>query len=317
MRPKSAKVLMVVALLCGAARSDAPSAQYLPPNSGGGGGGGNGYGGSRLGGGGSGFGATGGSGGSGYGGGSGGSGASGYGGSGGGTGGGASGPGEEGGKPEPFSFSYEVKDAESGNDYSHKAESDGNTVRGEYNVLLPDGRRQKVTYTADSQGYNADVQYEGEATSGAGAGRPGGASGPGGAGGYPSGRPSSPGGFGPSAGPSGGSGFGSTGGGSAPGGGYPSGGPSGGGSGGRPSGPSGGGYPSAGGNGGGANARPLQKDAKFIGSEELFSYEARTYVSERWLPSSCWLLLLEQFKYGKKSNVPMIQLEAMQQGIRG
>lgn len=82
-------------------------------------------------------------------------------------------------QPQPFSFSYEVKDAESGNDYSHKADSDGQTVRGEYNVLLPDGRKQKVSYTADNQGYNADVQYEGEAKF-----APGGA---GGNGGYPSG----------------------------------------------------------------------------------------------------------------------------------
>ncbi|KAE8573579.1 pro-resilin isoform X2 [Halyomorpha halys] len=107
------------------------------------------------------------------------------------------------GPPQPFSFSYEVKDAESGNDYSHKADSDGQTVRGEYNVLLPDGRKQKVSYTADNQGYNADVQYEGEA-------KFGGPGGSGGSGGYPSG---------PSGGFPSGTGTGGTGGGN----GYPSG----------------------------------------------------------------------------------------------
>lgn len=61
---------------------------------------------------------------------------------------------------------YEVKDAATGNDFSHKQESDGKTVRGEYKVLLPDGRNQVVTYTADEGGYNAEVKYDGEAQSG-------------------------------------------------------------------------------------------------------------------------------------------------------
>lgn len=101
---------------------------------------------------------------------------------------------------------YEVKDAATGNDYSHKQESDGKTVKGEYKVLLPDGRNQVVTYTADDGGYNAEVKYDGEAQSGGGGpSGGGGGGGGGGASGYPSGGP---GGF-----PSGGSS------------GYPSGGP--------------------------------------------------------------------------------------------
>lgn len=64
----------------------------------------------------------------------------------------------------PFDFNYAVKDDYYGTDYSHNAVSDGDVVRGEYRVALPDGRIQIVTYTADWQnGFNADVKYEGEA----------------------------------------------------------------------------------------------------------------------------------------------------------
>ena len=64
----------------------------------------------------------------------------------------------------PFDFAYEVKDHYTGNDYGHKSNSDGKTVTGEYRVLLPDGRTQIVTYTADHyNGYQAEVRYEGEA----------------------------------------------------------------------------------------------------------------------------------------------------------
>ncbi|KAK7873986.1 hypothetical protein R5R35_013398 [Gryllus longicercus] len=76
---------------------------------------------------------------------------------GGGFGGGAGGP------PQPYSFQYAVQDPPSGNDFGQHESGDGSgSVRGEYRVLLPDGRKQVVTYTAsDAQGYNADVQYEG------------------------------------------------------------------------------------------------------------------------------------------------------------
>ena len=64
----------------------------------------------------------------------------------------------------PFDFAYEVKDHYTGNDYGHKSNSDGKVVTGEYRVLLPDGRTQIVTYTADHyNGYQAEVTYEGEA----------------------------------------------------------------------------------------------------------------------------------------------------------
>ena len=57
-----------------------------------------------------------------------------------------------------------MKDAASGNDFGRRETSDGETVRGEYRVQLPDGRTQIVTYTADWRtGFHADVRYEGEA----------------------------------------------------------------------------------------------------------------------------------------------------------
>ena len=34
----------------------------------------------------------------------------------------------------PFEFSYEVKDTDTANDYSHASSSDGDVTRGEYRV---------------------------------------------------------------------------------------------------------------------------------------------------------------------------------------
>ncbi|XP_011882762.1 PREDICTED: pro-resilin-like [Vollenhovia emeryi] len=62
----------------------------------------------------------------------------------------------------PFDFNYAVKDDAFGNDYSHNAISDGEIVRGEYKIQLPDGRTQVVRYTADWQhGFSAQVSYDG------------------------------------------------------------------------------------------------------------------------------------------------------------
>ncbi|XP_064118896.1 cuticle protein 19-like [Macrobrachium nipponense] len=64
----------------------------------------------------------------------------------------------------PFDFEFAVNDQYKGLDFAHDSESDGNVVKGEYHVLLPDGRTQIVTYTADAyNGYQAEVTYEGEA----------------------------------------------------------------------------------------------------------------------------------------------------------
>jgi len=60
----------------------------------------------------------------------------------------------------PYNFAYQVKERET--QFSQKVNSDGEVVTGEYRVLLPDGRTQIVSYTADwKNGYNAKVRYEG------------------------------------------------------------------------------------------------------------------------------------------------------------
>ncbi|XP_068207659.1 pro-resilin-like isoform X2 [Palaemon carinicauda] len=64
----------------------------------------------------------------------------------------------------PYNFGYGVADSYTGNDFGHAETSDGNAVKGSYYVLLPDGRKQVVTYTADYSGYNAEVAYEGTAS---------------------------------------------------------------------------------------------------------------------------------------------------------
>ena len=64
----------------------------------------------------------------------------------------------------PFDFAYAVQDQYTGNDFGHNSNSDGKVTTGEYRVLLPDGRTQIVTYTADHyNGFQAEVTYEGEA----------------------------------------------------------------------------------------------------------------------------------------------------------
>ena len=65
----------------------------------------------------------------------------------------------------PYDFNYAVKDDYYGTDYSHNAISDGDVVKGEYRVQLPDGRLQIVKYTADwKTGFHADISYEGQAS---------------------------------------------------------------------------------------------------------------------------------------------------------
>ena len=64
----------------------------------------------------------------------------------------------------PYDFAYQVQDDYTYNNYGHKESSDGKVVSGSYNVLLPDGRTQTVTYTVDGySGYVAKVSYTGEA----------------------------------------------------------------------------------------------------------------------------------------------------------
>ena len=52
------------------------------------------------------------------------------------------------GAPEPFkpakpySFGYEVVDAEAGNAYGHRESTDGGVTKGEFRIVLPDTRTQ-------------------------------------------------------------------------------------------------------------------------------------------------------------------------------
>jgi len=66
--------------------------------------------------------------------------------------------------PKPYSFSYGVEDPHYGPTFQQKEKSDGKAVSGSYTVQLPDGRLQKVTYTADHDtGFHANVEYKGKA----------------------------------------------------------------------------------------------------------------------------------------------------------
>lgn len=58
-----------------------------------------------------------------------------------------------------YAFGYRVHDAHSGSDYGHEEHRDGDTTKGHYHVLLPDGRLQNVNYEAGPHGYNAVVTY--------------------------------------------------------------------------------------------------------------------------------------------------------------
>merc|ERR1712223_2186782 len=66
--------------------------------------------------------------------------------------------------PKPYAFQYGVADDYSGANFNAQEAADGKAVSGSYQVHLPDGRVQTVTYTADHyNGYVADVAYEGTA----------------------------------------------------------------------------------------------------------------------------------------------------------
>merc|ERR1712168_606779 len=68
-------------------------------------------------------------------------------------------------EPAVYKYGYAVHDDYSGAHFSHNENRDGYATYGEYQVALPDGRTQIVTYNvADAySGYVADVKYEGEA----------------------------------------------------------------------------------------------------------------------------------------------------------
>ena len=61
-----------------------------------------------------------------------------------------------------YNYNYGVSDSYSGANFGASEAREGYNTNGEYHVALPDGRIQTVTYTADGNGYIADVKYTGE-----------------------------------------------------------------------------------------------------------------------------------------------------------
>lgn len=78
-------------------------------------------------------------------------------------------------EPARYSFEYAVQDYQSGNDFGHMEQRDGDLTTGRYYVLLPDGRKQIVNYEADRNGYRPTITYE--QTNQQGGGNNGGANG--------------------------------------------------------------------------------------------------------------------------------------------
>ncbi|XP_071535297.1 larval cuticle protein A3A-like isoform X2 [Panulirus ornatus] len=67
-------------------------------------------------------------------------------------------------EPLPYYYDYGVHDDYKGTNFGQHEKSDGKAVYGSYTVDLPDGRRQRVDYTADHyKGYVAKVSYYGKA----------------------------------------------------------------------------------------------------------------------------------------------------------
>ena len=59
-----------------------------------------------------------------------------------------------------YAFGYHIHDYHTGNDYGHTQNQDTDGVtRGDYHILLPDGRIQNVHYMADEKGFHANVTY--------------------------------------------------------------------------------------------------------------------------------------------------------------
>merc|ERR1712018_670051 len=65
--------------------------------------------------------------------------------------------------PPVYNYEYGVNDPHYGPVFSQKESRDNYDTAGEYRVNLPDGRVQIVSYTANADGYVADVRYEGDA----------------------------------------------------------------------------------------------------------------------------------------------------------
>ncbi|XP_019889955.1 pro-resilin isoform X2 [Ooceraea biroi] len=77
---------------------------------------------------------------------------------------------KENNEPTKYEFSYSVKDERSGSNYGHMETREGDRIQGEFNVLLPDGRKQIVEYEADQDGFKPQIRYEGEVNTAGGYG---------------------------------------------------------------------------------------------------------------------------------------------------
>ncbi|KAK2707591.1 hypothetical protein QYM36_015332 [Artemia franciscana] len=67
-------------------------------------------------------------------------------------------------KTPNYNYNYNVKDGY-GTDFKQEESREGENTKGNYEVALPDGRIQVVSYVADENGYFADIQYKGESKS--------------------------------------------------------------------------------------------------------------------------------------------------------
>ncbi|XP_063543218.1 pro-resilin-like [Cydia strobilella] len=67
---------------------------------------------------------------------------------------------EESGEPANYNFGYMVNDFEEGTDFGHHEERQDERAEGEYHVVLPDGRKQTVSYEADERGFKPHISYE-------------------------------------------------------------------------------------------------------------------------------------------------------------
>ncbi|XP_048000080.1 pro-resilin-like [Leguminivora glycinivorella] len=67
---------------------------------------------------------------------------------------------EDSGEPANYNFGYMVSDFEEGTDFGHHEERQDERAEGEYHVVLPDGRKQTVSYEADERGFKPHISYE-------------------------------------------------------------------------------------------------------------------------------------------------------------
>lgn len=59
-----------------------------------------------------------------------------------------------------YKYAYGVYDGRTGDVKGHRESRVGNNVIGSYDFIEADGRKRTVFYTADENGFNADVQHE-------------------------------------------------------------------------------------------------------------------------------------------------------------